>query len=220
MHYGKYQEVIGHIKYCLKPEDFAHTLRVLGYALQILKSEKAADAEVVILASLLHDIGRADGNGYEHYRKGSEQSRAYLTEKGYEEALAARVADCIATHSTHSNEKPQTLEAKIVFDADKLDTTGAVGTARVIAQYAHEGKSLYVLGDDDQPLAGKKEEAPSLLRKYKRKLKGLEEVFFTDKAKKIAEKHQETMDEYFKQLKKEVNDNHEKMEKLLSKYCE
>ena len=219
MNYGKYQEVIEYIQSSLNADDFAHTCRVFNYALQILDAEKKADASVVIFAAILHDIGRADEEAEDHGKAGSEKSYAYLTEKGYADELAKSVANCILTHCSCSEVPPQTLEAKILFDADKLDTTGAVGTARAIAQCRLEGNPMYALGEDGLPLSGKKEEASSLMKKYSRKLKKLEKVFFTEKAKKIAVKRQPIMDEYFNQLAEELESNYKKGSELIKKYC-
>jgi len=219
MNYGKYQEVIEYIQSSLNADDFAHTCRVFNYALQILDAEKKADASVVIFAAILHDIGRADGEAEDHGKAGSEKSYAYLTEKGYADELAKSVADCILTHSNTSEIPPQTREAKILFDADKLDTTGAVGTVRAVLQCKQDGMPMYTLGEDGLLLRGKKEEQASLMRQYRRKLNKLEKVFYTEKAKKIAANHQPAMDEYFEKLVKELDKNYRKGNELIKKYC-
>jgi uncharacterized protein len=219
MNYGKYQEIIDYIQSCLNADDFAHTCRVFNYVLQILDSEKDADADAAILAALFHDVGRADGEDENHDKTGSEKSYAYLVEKGYADELARHVADCILTHCNCSETRPQSLEAKILFDADKLDTTGAIGTARAIAQCRQDGMPLYILGEDNLPLRGKKEEPASLIKKYRRKLKKLDTAFFTKKAKRIADKHQLAMDEYFENLIKELDRNYKKGSERIKKYC-
>ena len=218
MDYGKYQDISDYTRSCLNAGDFAHSCRVLNYALQILDTEKNADASVVILAAILHDVGRANGEAEDHARRGSENSYAWLVEKGYADELARQVADCILTHCSCSETSPQTLEAKILFDADKLDTTGAVGTARAIIQSAQAGIPVYALGEDGLPLGGKKKEPESLIKEYRQKLKKLETIFYTKKAKKIALRHQEAMDAYFEKLSKEIDRNYKKGNELLKKH--
>ena len=217
MNYGKFQSAIDYTQSFLNADDFAHTCRVLGYALQILAAEKKADATVVILAAILHDISRDAHNSTDHAQAGSEKSYTFLVENGYTDKLARQVADCILTHSTSSKTQPQTLEAKILFDADKLDTTGAVGAARAAIQCRHDGKPMYTLGEDGFP--DNKRESASLLGKYRRKLKKLKKIFFTEKAKKIAAKNQPAMDEYFKGFEEEIDRNYKEGSKLIQKYC-
>jgi len=219
MDYGKYQSIIADIQSQMNADDFAHTCRVVNYAMQILDTEKKADNSVVILAAILHDIGRAGGKAEDHAKMGSEKSYAYLTEKGYADELAKHVSYCILTHCSCSEIPPQTLEAKILFDADKLDTTGAVGTARMIAQCLQDANPMYILGEDGFPLGGKKGEPASLMRECRQKLKKLEKVFFTKKAKNIAAKHQSAMEEYFEKFIEEIKGNYKKGSKLIQKYC-
>jgi uncharacterized protein len=219
MSYGKFQDTVDYAQSCLDAETFAHTCRVLNYALQILETKKKADTSVVILAAILHDIGRETCSTANHAKAGSEKSAAYLLEKGYSEDFAKCVAECILTHSNCSEVPPQTLEAKILFDADKLDTTGAMGTARAIVQCIHEGIPVYSLGEDNLSLEGKKEDPASLIRKYRQKMKKLEKVFFTEKARKIAAKHQLIMNEYFEELIDEIESNYRKGKDLSQKYC-
>jgi len=218
MNFGKYQDVLEHAKACLGAEDFAHTYRVLGYALQILETKKKAQADVVILAALLHDLGRAQGETYEHDKRGSEMGFSYLVQKGYAEDLARHVADCILTHSNTSETKPQSLEAQILFDADKLDTIGAIGIARIIGEYAKSNIPMYLLDDSGLLMPGKKDEPASLIKKYKQKLKNRGKTLYTDKAKKIAAKHTVAMAEYFKHIGKEASGNHKKTMELLQNH--
>jgi uncharacterized protein len=140
-----------------------------------------------------------------------------LVGKGYSEEISKQVSECIASHSRDDKNEPKTLEAKILFDADKLDMTGAVGTARAIVS-GRAGKPLYLVDEDGFPTKGKKKEAPSLFRDYQQELRKITPVFYTAKAQKIAIKHQKTMDSFFEELHREVNKNHENGIQLLHKY--
>lgn len=215
MEYGKYENIAKFMVECMKGDQniCLHTFRVVNYALQILETEVAASPEVVIVAALLHDIGRKikkSGRKEKSYhaKAGSEKAFAFLLENGYEEEIARHVAECILTHSLNAETPPQTLEAKIVFDADKLDLTGAVGAARAISASALSGAPLYLLDEEGLPTTGKKKEASSLMQDYRQQLKRLPLVFYTAKAHKVAEKQQQAMDDYFEALTREVTKNH------------
>ena len=226
MDYGKYKTIVSFMEECMKgnKNSCLHTHRVVNYALQILETEPSATAEVVIIAALLHDIGchekRSGNKGKAYHAKvGSEKSYTFLIENGYTEDIARHIADCILTHSLNSALSPETLEAKIVFDADKLDLTGAVGTFRAILSSTLAGEPLYLLDEEGIPLSGRKKEGPSLLQNYQQQLKKLPRLLHTAKAQKIATKQQKTMDCYFKELKREIAKNHKNGSRVVAQYC-
>ena len=139
----------------------------------------------------------------------------FLKAQGWPQETCAHVQRCILTHSYSAGGKPQTLEAQILFDADKLDLSGAIGCARSLLFGAEIGEPWYRLDADGLPLPGKKSEEPSLFREYNKKLKKLKGSFYTEKAKKIAKKHQKTMNAYFKAMMDEVNTAYEDGVKIL-----
>jgi len=218
MDFGKYQDIAEFVSSNLKESDWQHTHRVFNYALQIAETENESNFEVVSLAALLHDIGRVRSS-QNHAKKGSAKAYELLIDQGYSKDLAREVAECILSHSIGSETEPQTLEAKILFDADKLDMTGAIGAARAIGYAKSRRKPLYLLDEDGFPMKGKKKEESSLLRDYKQELEKITGIFYTEKARKIAIKHQKTMDCYFEELYKEVDKNHKNGIKLIQKYC-
>ncbi|MDL2295105.1 HD domain-containing protein [Ruminococcaceae bacterium OttesenSCG-928-D13] len=198
--------------------DTGHIYRVLYYALRIAKTEPRANLDVVITAALLHDIGRAkqdDYPGLGHAELGARMAWDILRKHGTSEKTAAHVRDCIRTHSYKGGKKPATLEAKILFDADKLDLTGAVGSARALLFGAEIDEPFYLTGPDGQPTPGKPDEGPSLLREYNRKLKHLHTKFFTAKGRALAKKRQKAMDAYFTAFEKEIRGGYKKGQKLL-----
>jgi uncharacterized protein len=215
MYFGKFQEVADYVQTVMSVDDFTHTVRVFNYALQILDTEKKAEADITLLAALLHDIGRTSGRVKGHDKIGSKKSHTYLIQKGYPEEIAMAVADCISTHSHDSEAAPQTLEAKILFDADKLDTLGATGAISAIAEALKERMPLYVIDENYLPAKGT---TASLLRKYKEELKYPKVSLFTKQAKKIAQGHQKAMDSYFKKLTKEIEQNRKKATKAAKKF--
>lgn len=114
--------------------DREHVYRVLYLAMDIARYEEA-DTNLLIAACLLHDIGRKEqmeNPSLDHAVVGAEKAKRFLLEEGFDPAFAGRVSACIATHRYRSDHPPESIEAKILFDADKLDVTGAMGAARTL----------------------------------------------------------------------------------------
>ena len=128
--------------------DFDHVLRVYHIAERLAKAEDA-DLEIIQAAALLHDSrgsapGRSDSQRQEHHIASAEFAGLILLEEGWSKARIQAVQHCIRAHRFRSNgEKPLTLEARILFDADKLDVLGAIGAARTIAYAALDGQPSY-----------------------------------------------------------------------------
>ena len=130
-----YQLLEAHMLSCMgdSAHDKEHIYRVLYSALDIAQGEAGVDYDVLIAACLLHDIARGEqfaDPAVCHARRGAERARTFLLDPGFGEDFARRVSDCIRTHRYRSEDPPASLEARILFDADKLDVTGAVGIAR------------------------------------------------------------------------------------------
>lgn len=108
-----------------------HTLRVAQYGKRIAE-EEGADVELVVSACLLHDIAYADSGdddqgGIEHGRIGARISRPILQEIGYTAKETENICYAVALHvDGHADfDHPETLESKIVSDADNIDRFGA-----------------------------------------------------------------------------------------------
>ena len=112
-----------------------HIERVLKMAIEIGKQERA-DLEILELATILHDIfqnreAHASIEGFRHETEGSKEARKILTKLGLADRTVDAVCHCIESHRKRSGRtEPQTIEAKCLFDADKLDCIGAIGTIR------------------------------------------------------------------------------------------
>ena len=172
--------------------DGEHVRRVLHLAMEIAASEPDADRDVLIAASLLHDIGRAEqfaDPNLCHAKVGAEKAYRFLRENGFTEAFSAHVRDCIRTHRFRSDDPPATIEAKILFDADKLDVTGAIGMARTFFYAAQTGQPLYTVLPDGSVSDGSAEEpgCHSVLREYKFKLERIYDRFLTRRGSEMAQ---------------------------------
>jgi uncharacterized protein len=126
----------------------AHVWRVYRLCLKLAAGEKAVDLKVLELASLLHDIARAhedtDDTGMtDHAVMGAAMAEPILRDAGYPEATIRHVCSCIATHRFRGDVIPATIEARLLFDADKIDSLGAVGIARAYMLAAGYGEAMY-----------------------------------------------------------------------------
>ena len=186
--------------------DFEHVLRVYRMAEKIAKAE-GAGLEIIRAAALLHDSrGATPGTGIarmEHHQASAKFASAVLSKKGWSQEKIPAVTHCILAHRFRNPaEKPKTLEAKIIFDADKLDALGAIGVARVIGYAAIAGTAFYEKPSAQFLENGIKTEGEnhSAYHEYLYKLRNLSERMFTPTAQKIANDRLRYLDEFFEKL--------------------
>ncbi len=126
--------------------DWDHTLRVHRLCRRIAIAE-GADLLVAESAAYLHDIGRVDQDRLNgrlcHAEKGAAMAREILTGASLDTGRLENIIHCIAAHRFRRGEPPQTLEAKVLFDADKLDAIGAIGVARAFLFAGETGARLH-----------------------------------------------------------------------------
>ncbi len=194
------------------PEDdpvhgFDHILRVYRMA-ERLALEEGADLEIVHAAALLHDAEGSQTKGGEagrqdHHHVSSQFAQQVLMEEGWPAEKIAAVQHCIRAHRFRDNtEEPQTLEAKILFDADKLDVIGAVGVARTIAFDVVVNQPIYSQPSDLFLETGEKEpgEPHSSYHEYLFKLSKIKDRLYTKTARELARERHRFMEEYFERL--------------------
>uniref|UniRef100_UPI0040568D62 HD domain-containing protein n=1 Tax=Agathobacter sp. TaxID=2021311 RepID=UPI0040568D62 len=192
--------------------DKEHIYRVLYNALRIAKTERNVDYDVLICACLLHDIGRKEQ--FEnpelcHAIVGSEKAYSFLVSNGYESSYAEKVKHCIKTHRFRKNNLPESLEAKILFDADKLDATGAMGIGRTLIYKGIVSEPIYTLLPDGSVSSGENDVMPSFFQEYKYKLEKLYSNFYTTEAKLIAKERQDSAVAFYNSLYEEVKSSYE-----------
>jgi uncharacterized protein len=121
-----------------------HLNRVARNAKAILAFYPEADAEILYLAVLLHDVDQPFNDKANHVARSAALAERLLTEIAYAPARISRVLNVIREHSTEHIDtvQPSTIEARILFDADKLDGLGAFGILRVFALAQQVGRSL------------------------------------------------------------------------------
>ena len=148
--------------------DKEHVYRVLANALVIAEGEKQVDHDILTCACLLHDIGRPDqlrDPKLCHAQVGAEKACTWLLTQGFSEGFADSVRSCILTHRFRKNLPPQSLEAKILFDADKLDVVGAIGVARTLVYKGTVSAPLYSRVDG-KISDGREDREPSFFQEY------------------------------------------------------
>lgn len=186
---------------------FDHVLRVYRMAERLALVE-GADVEIVHAAALLHDAeGSATAGGEigrsNHHHASSEFARQVLEAENWPPERIAAVQHCIRAHRFRDNsEPPQSLEAKILFDADKLDVIGAIGIVRTVAFDIVVGQPVYSEPSQLFLSTGEKEpgEPHSSYHEYLFKLSRIKDRLFTAAARAIAEERHQFMAEFFTRL--------------------
>lgn len=189
--------------------DWWHVYRVWQTAKRIAAEEKA-DALVVELGALLHDI--ADWKFHDGDETvGPRVAGEVLSSHGVAPDVVAQVQDIVATISYKGAgvaTPMATIEGKCVQDADRLDAIGAVGIARCFAYGGHKGRAMY--DPDDAPVlhadkdAYKQSRGASINHFYE-KLLLLKDRMNTDAAKRMAEGRHRFMEAYLDEFYQEWN---------------
>ncbi|RLG50748.1 MAG: phosphohydrolase [Thermoproteota archaeon] len=107
-----------------------HVRRVLFWCEKIAR-EEGADLEAVKLAAALHDIAVPEDRAM-HYELGAKVALEALTKLGVPREVAEKAAHAIRAHSRYGGPDPETLEDKVLWDADCIDACGAIGVIRAV----------------------------------------------------------------------------------------
>lgn len=189
---------------------FDHVLRVVQLARCIGRLE-GADMVVLETAALLHDIARDQEriSGGCHATMGAEQVPAILV--GCEPTVIKAVAEAIRTHRYRASGAPQTLEAQILYDADKLDAIGAVGVARAYAMAGQHNQPLwaevsaaFAQRARQAGQADREREGHTPVHEFAFKLARIKDALFTATARRIAAERHDFMAGFFDRLSLEM----------------
>lgn len=212
---------------CMKDSahDKEHIYRVLYNALEIAAAEAAAgnavDKEVLVCACLLHDIGRKEqfeDPSLCHAKVGGEKAYRFLMQNGFDEVFARHVQACITTHRYRREAPPASIEAKILFDADKLDVAGAVGIARTLLYIGEVGEPLYSLLPDGSISDGSGDTEPSFFHEYRYKLEKMYDNFQTEKGAQLAQQRRPAAAAFYEALLREMSAPRRKGQSLLQAF--
>ncbi len=190
--------------------DFEHVLRVYRMA-ERLALEEGADLEIVRTAALLHDAeGSAPGaeTRKSHHHRSADFAGQVLAAEGWPEERIAAVQHCIRAHRfRHDGETPQTPEARVLFDADKLDVLGAIGAARTVAYATLNHQPFFAQPSQQFMDSGEKEpgEPHSAYHEYLFKLRKIKDLLFTRSARALAAERDAYLEGFFHQLEAELS---------------
>lgn len=186
--------------------DWDHCVRVRKMALHLAKKE-GADSFVVEAAAILHDIAREKEDeargSISHAELGSDMAMDILERLNFSKGIIDNVSHCIRTHSYRGKDKAETIEAKVLFDADKLDSIGAIGIGRAFLFAGEIGAKLHDKDTDPEKCARYSKD-DTAYREFLVKLRKVKESMLTKEGKRIAEERHKFMEDFFKRLNKEV----------------
>jgi len=200
--------------------DIDHVMRVYNLCLYLARDEPNVDLDVLKISALLHDIARVqededDSGNTDHAILSAEMAGEILRTLDYPERTIGQVKHCIVSHRFRSHNRPRTKEAKILFDADKLDVIGAIGIARCFMIAGQYGERLYsnVSIDEyvkDNLVDGKRngrikiisQHAPNI--EFETKFKHIPDTIHTAKAKQLAQRRLDYMEHFFERLRNDI----------------
>jgi uncharacterized protein len=186
--------------------DMTHTKRVLKVALQIAKSEKNVDEQIIIASCLLHDVARKkeDEDKCEcHAEEGARIAPRILRRIKFPENKIQSVVYAIKVHRKSKDIKPKTIEAKILQDADRVDLLGAIGITKTIIRHSKNNDAVIHSPYAKKLNSHKDYKTESIFNVIKIRLKIPLNTFNTLRGKKIALERFHFLKSFIKQFEKE-----------------
>ncbi|MGC9325738.1 MAG: HD domain-containing protein [Desulfomonilia bacterium] len=187
--------------------DWEHTERVHKLCLHLGACE-GADIEVLAIAAYLHDIGRAHQDTSKgsvcHAEKGAEIARELLANYPIPDEKKENIIHCILSHRYRNSHVPETIEAKVLFDADKLDAIGAVGIARAYLFAGEVGAVLHNPGIDPEKVKPYSRDDTGY-REYRVKLSKIRDRMLTEEGRRMAMERHAFMETFFDRFLKEYD---------------
>ncbi|MBN2677393.1 MAG: HD domain-containing protein [Anaerolineaceae bacterium] len=193
--------------------DYDHVMRVYSMA-EIIAKEEGADLEIVRAAALLHDAVGSTPNAQpashrnNHHGNSAEYALVVLKQEGWSDDRIKAVQHCIRAHRFRfTTERPETIEAKVLYDADKLDVLGAIGAARTIAYAILAGQPVYAQPSEKFLKTGTKEpgEPHSSYHEFLFKLIKVKDTLHTETARRIAAARHDFLVAYYQELVAEAS---------------
>ena len=186
--------------------DFDHVMRVTRLGIRIAQAE-GADEEIVRAAALLHDLPIAGSGRTNHHLAAADFAAEYLRAAGMDAPRIENVVHCIQAHRYRDHAvQPQTLEAKCLYDADKLDSIGAIGVARAFAHAGNHGSRLWNQPATEAPPDHAQPDGPEYtpVHEYVYKLRRILATLYTPSAREIGKQRHNFMTRFYEQLDAEM----------------
>ncbi len=182
--------------------DQTHTIRVYELC-RIIGEKERSDPLVLEAAALLHDIGRSSEN-VDHAEKSAEIAEKLLKECKFPSERIPKVLYAIRMHRFSRGAEPNTLEARILQDADRIDISGAIGVAMTFAYGGSKNMELY---NKDDPLAKnrKLDDTKYILDHFQTKLLKLPEMMHTSTGREMIRSRSSYLKSFFNEFVKETS---------------
>jgi uncharacterized protein len=185
--------------------DWHHVQRVEALAEQLLDHYPDADDRTVRLAVLFHDIGRARedrGEIDDHAAWGAREAREILADHGVPADRTDAVCHAVAAHRYSTGPEPDTLEAKLLSDADNLDALGAVGIARCFTYGGELGEVIHdpAVGPANDDTA----DGATQHNHFYKKLLDLPGRMYTDAGREVADDRATFVEAFLDRFEREV----------------
>lgn len=195
----------------LPAHDRFHANRVRDVALRLADdTNDSVDEDVLGAAAWLHDIGRPrerSGAIDDHDAWGARETRTLLEANGVSADRIEAVTHCVRTHSIRaSSPEPETPEARLLFDADKLDAVGARGIVRlacIVGERSGSAGESHAVIDDGSSAGIPTPDRPDidLLREWaSERLDRL----YTDPGRRVGDSRWRFMETFFDQFQREI----------------
>jgi uncharacterized protein len=205
------EDIIGFAKKCFSTargsHDWDHTERVYRLCMHIGQAE-GADLEVLAVAAYLHDVGRSYEDESKgticHAEKGAEIAKTLLVNYPLSHEKKWSIVHCIGSHRFRGNHAPETLEARTLFDADKLDSIGAIGIGRAFLFAGEVGAKLHNPESDLRNTRPYTEEDTGY-REFKLKLSKIKDRMLTAEGRRMAEERHAFMEKFFERFQQEYD---------------
>ncbi len=187
--------------------DFYHIMRVYRNA-EMIGQYECTNMEILLPAVLLHDLvvyPKGSAKSSKSSDESADLAENILQSYGYPQDQINQICYCIRAHSYSKRLIPESLEGRILQDADRLDALGAIGIARIFSVSGSENRTFYNANDpfcrSDRDL----DDTQWTLDHFQTKLLKLEDSMHTETAKKIAQERTRFMLLFIRQLQKEIN---------------
>ncbi|OFZ43790.1 MAG: phosphohydrolase [Bacteroidetes bacterium RIFCSPHIGHO2_02_FULL_44_7] len=180
--------------------DWYHINRVRKLALEIAQAERA-DLFIVELGALLHDIADHKFHGGD-LAVGPKKAQEWLESVGADQETIEKVCHIVANVSfkgAGSKNAMESLEGKVVQDADRLDASGAIGIARAFTYGGTKGRLIYQPGVEPgyhKNFQEHQKEAASTLNHFYEKLLHIKNLMNTATGLTLAEERHRYVEDF------------------------
>ncbi len=186
--------------------DFYHTMRVYKNAKLIGRCE-GCNMEILLTAALLHDLvvyPKGTTKSFKSSDESADLAENILLSHGYSQNQINQISYCIRVHSYSKQLVPETLEGRILQDADRLDALGAIGIARTFSIGGSQNRIFYNASDPFCRSDRQLDDNQWTLDHFQTKLLKLKDLMHTNSARKIAQQRTKFTKLFIMQLQKEI----------------